>query len=430
MALRTIFISIISIISINSYTQEIFTLEKCKELALKNNVSGLNQEISLAAAKETKKEAFTKYFPSVSAVGIGFVNSEPMIEMASEYGTYGMLEKGMVGAITASMPLFAGGQIVNGNKLAQKGVEVSRLQKTISDDEIKITVEQYYWQIVSLSEKMKTINEAEALLNRIYEDVNNAYIAGMINKNDLLKVELKQNELESNKLKVSNGIIICKMVLAQYIGVPENNFDIDSENIEIIMSPADAFVNHQTALLNRAEFQLLDKNIEVNKLQLKMKMGENLPTIAVGASYNFMGFDQGALTSSNKNFGMAFATISIPISGWWGGSHAIKKQKMNVRMAENTKRDSEEKLLIQMQQLQNELGEGWFQIQLADKAIASALENVRLNEDCYKAGTSLLSDLLDAQSALQQCRDQRTEAVTNYRIRLSNYLQSTGQKNR
>jgi len=40
--------------------------------------------------------------------------------------------------------------------------------------------------------------------------------------------------------------------------------------------------------------------------------------------------------------------------------------------------------------------EAYAQMQLAERAIATALENVRLNDDYYHAGTGLLTDLLDA----------------------------------
>ena len=49
-----------------------------------------------------------------------------------------------------------------------------------------------------------------------------------------------------------------------------------------------------------------------------------------------------------------------------------------------------------------------------------------LNEDYYKAGTVTLTDLLDAQSFLQQTRDRYTESITVYRLKRSNYLQVTG----
>lgn len=407
--------------------QEIYTLEKCRQMALENNAKSQNAQLSLEAAQQTKKEAFTKYFPSVSATGLGFQATDPMMSIATEQGTIGMLEKGMLGMVSATQPIFAGGQIVNGNKLAKIGVEVSELQKTMSNDEILLTVEQYFWQIVALEEKVKTVAEAEALLNRAYTDVNNAYEAGLVNKNDLLKVELKQNELESNKLKLFNGLKLAKMVLAQFIGISADGFGIDKTVAGNEALLFNARTDHRSALLQRAEYKLLDKNIEAGKVQVRMEIGKNLPTVAVGAGWNYMNFDKGSPMAMKNSLGMGFAVVSIPLSGWWGGSHAIKRQKLQVRMAENEKRNAEELLLIQMQQLWNELEEAYAQMQLAKKTIASALENVRLNEDYYKAGTGLLIDLLDAQSSLQQARDQYTETTTGYQMKLSRYKQATAQ---
>jgi outer membrane protein TolC len=158
-----------------------------------------------------------------------------------------------------------------------------------------------------------------------------------------------------------------------------------------------------------------------------MEIGKNLPTVALGAGWNYMNFDKGSPAASEKNFGMVFVNVAVPISGWWGGAHAVKKQKLQLQKAENDRRNAEELLLIQMQQLRNEVDEAMFRVQLSVKTVDVALENVRLNEDYYKAGTSLLSDLLDAQNALQQAHDKHTEAVTDYRVKLARYRQAVGE---
>jgi outer membrane protein TolC len=340
----------------------------------------------------------------------------------------GMLEKGTIGAVMAMQPVFAGGQIINGNRLAKLGVEVAELQKTVSDDEILLTVEQYYWQMVALEEKTKTVAEAETLLNRIHADVKDALDAGLITRSDLLKVELKQNELESGKLKLANGVKLVKTVLAQFIGVPPDGFDIDKSLVETVTLLYDTDADHASALHRRTEYQLLEKSIEAGELQVKMETGKHLPTVAVGAGWNYMNFDRGSAHAMKQDFGMVFATVSVPLSDWWGGAHGIKKQKIQVQIAENNKRDAEEMLLIQMQQLLNDVEEAAQQVLLADRAIVAALENVRLNTDYYDAGTGLLTDLLEAQSTLQQTRDQRTEAITVFCMKLATYRQATGQR--
>jgi outer membrane protein TolC len=126
-----------------------------------------------------------------------------------------------------------------------------------------------------------------------------------------------------------------------------------------------------------------------------------------------------------NNFGMVFANISIPISDWWGGSHAIKRKKLELQQAENTRQETTELLSQQIQHLYDELSEAYQQVLLAKKSITVAEENVRMSEDHYKAGISILSDLLDAQNLLQQSRDQYVEAITEYCVKLAEYRQTT-----
>ena len=401
--------------------QEVLTLEQCKKLTLENNVRVKNARLDQSASSETKKEAFTNYFPVVSAMGGGFNANKGMAAVDIMGMSMSMLKNGVVGGITATQPVFVGGRIVNGNKLAKLGTEVSDYQLKLSEDEVAVNAEQYYWQIVSLQEKMKTIQMVEKMLENLHKDVTAAYKAGTTNKNDVLRVELKQNEIASNKLKVENGLSISKLALCQYMGIPSKDFITDTAAFNSLASPLEYRVNHEEALRNRTEYKLLDKNVEANRLQTKMKIGEYLPQAAVGAGYMYHD-----LMDKGRSFGMVYATVAVPLSGWWGGSHAINKQKLNEKMAENTKQNNSELLIIQMQQLWNELEEAYKQVNLAEKSVISSTENLRLNNDFYKAGTVALNDLLDAETLLQQSRDQNTEARVNYLVKKTKYLQATG----
>ena len=55
--------------------------------------------------------------------------------------------------MTLVQPVFMGGRIVNGNKLANIGKQVSEYQLSLTEDQVEASVNQYYWQIVALKEK-------------------------------------------------------------------------------------------------------------------------------------------------------------------------------------------------------------------------------------------------------------------------------------
>jgi outer membrane protein TolC len=160
-------------------------------------------------------------------------------------------------------------------------------------------------------------------------------------------------------------------------------------------------------LQNRPEYRLLEKSVDVAKLQLKMETGKNLPSIAVGAGYNYVDFDNGKPAEMERKIGIAFAVVSVPLSGWWGGSHAIKKKRLEVQQAINTRQENAELLLIQMRQLAAELGEAYQQVLLAQKSIAVAEENVRMSEGISPlySVTSLTASLLNTEKKPIRCED-------------------------
>jgi outer membrane protein TolC len=398
---------------------------------LKNNAEVRNAALSVEVAGQQKKEAVTKYFPSVSATGMGFVFDKALMTTTVETGhpapndkaQVDMIKNNLVGGVMATQPLFAGGQIVNGNRLARVGEEVSQLQRQVTENEVLLATERYFWQLVSLKEKMKTIALSETMLARILLDVKIAVEAGVTTRNDLLRIELEQNRIESDKLKAENGMQTLKLTFAQHIGLETDAFDIETpagmDNIDMPVGANNYSPQH------RLEYKLLDKSVDAARLQRNMETGKYLPTVAIGAGYNWMKMDMGMQTKSNKNFGMLFASVSIPLSDWWGGSHAIKRKKLELQQAENTRQEKCDLLSLQMRQVGNELDEAYRQTLIARKSISSAEENLKISRDNFNAGINILSDLLDAQNLLQQSRDQYTEAVTVYFVKLAEYRQMT-----
>ena len=438
-------LSLIALGCAMSASAQTYTLEQIKDSALRNNVAIHSAEYSVKAAQQQRKEAFTKYFPSVSGTGLWYNANKGMAQttinpselMSPELGaalaqslpqealaamgnpiSISMMKNGTIGSLMAVQPVFAGGQIVNGNKLAKVGEEVSRLQLQLSKNEVEKTAEQYFWQLVSLQEKMKTVEAVDTLLRDIYKDVDVAVRAGVAMRNDLLQVQLRQNDIQSQRLKLQNGISIVRLLLSQYCGLRDTSFCISFDTAAIPPSPSGEWAG--VSIL--PEYQLLHKQVEAASLQKKLTVGQNLPTVAVGAGYNYHN-----LLENNHSFAMVFATVNVPISDWWSGSHAIKRKKIEHQKAVEQLEDNAQLLKIRMQNAWNGVEESYQQLLLAERSIEQASENLRLNRNYYRAGTSKMSDLLEAQLLYQQSLDKHTDAFAAYQNKILEYKQATGQ---
>jgi multidrug efflux pump subunit AcrB/outer membrane protein TolC len=421
------------------------SLDSCKRLALINNQKIKVAEFEVRAAEEERKSVFTEYFPKVSANGIAMKSSDYLIkgktpEMnlpvydgnpenianATQFAYVPSMDiKALdyfnMASLDVALPLYAGGRIRNGNKLAALGEEVSRCQKSLTTTEVLVYTEELYWSILSLKEKERTLVSYQTMLDTLYRDVSNYNHAGLVERNDLLKVQLKQNELQSAMLKLKNGIELTIRALCQHIGlVYDTTIVIDTQNMVPAFLPD--YPESQDMVTNRLEYVLLNKAVEAGELQQKMTEGEYLPQLAItgsGSVTNMMG-------ETNRN-AMALLTLNIPISDWWGGSHKIKQQRLKVEKAKMELDENAELLKLQIIQADNELKETWFQVQVANKSVGQANENLKMTEDNFQERTISISDLLEAQAILQDANNNLTDAKCNYQIKLARYLQAKGQ---
>lgn len=420
--------------------QGTYTLEQLKQLAVENNYNLRSARNAIEQSKEVKSEALTKYFPQVSALGFGFQNNKPMIDLDIELpdaishlipqdlipANISLMKKGVYGSVSAIQPVFLGGQIINGNKLAKVGVEASELQLEASEDQVELTTEQYYWQMVSLKEKQQTLKAVLDMLTQLEKDVNNMVRVGAVNRNDLLQVQLRKGEVESAQLELENGLATVSQLLAQHVGKTGEPLDVTVpaglSGGTVPALPVALRQDHQGALAATPQYRLLEKNVESHRLQHKLKVGQNMPSVGVGASYSYNDwFDK----STNA---MVFAAVQVPISGWWGGSHAIKKQKQALQDAQEQMEDNGQKLVIRMNNAWSAIETSHKKLLIAHDAIEQAEKNLRLNKDYYRVGSTKMSDLLLAQQQYQQARDRYTDAFADFQTKQLEYRQATGQE--
>ena len=431
---------------------DIYTLEDCLRIARENNATLKSAKVNRQMAEETEGSAFPAYFPKVFAGGFAFMANDYLVKkeidvsaevegIGQQFGptmmqmgldptmlagiptTYsmGMLDKGIVGHLTLIQPIFAGGQIHNGNQLAKIGTKAAKLQEHLAETEVRKNTETYYWLIVSLKEKMKTIAEAEKQVDAIRADVQVAVEAGVAVKNDLLRVDLEKKKIESNRLKVENGISVAKLMLARQMNLGDSDFDLAEASLDNIHPPEEYRISTDEAVERRVESKLLAVNREVAEKERSMERGKTLPTVAVGASLLY----QNLLDDDAVN-GILFASVTVPISDWWSNSYSTAKYDLKAQKAAIDEAENKNLIKVDIDAKWNTLEESFRQIEISKDAVAQAEENLRMQREFYNAGTATLSNLLEAETLRQQASDSYTEAVTGYYTAICAYLTATG----
>ena len=150
------------------------SVQDCLEMALENNIELKNSQLEIDKARATKNEARAEYFPTVTAQALAFDALNPMLTFGiedidnaqlrqllytlyAEYGVnmgldkeYSFVQNGVILNAMATEPIYAGGRIRNGNKLAKLGIEAAEYQSKVKEDEVRLQTETLYWQIIAL----------------------------------------------------------------------------------------------------------------------------------------------------------------------------------------------------------------------------------------------------------------------------------------
>ena len=92
--------------------------------------------------------------------------------------------------------------------------------------------------------------------------------------------------------------------------------------------------------------------------------------------------------------------------------------------AENDRMEAREKLSIDIQSSWNNLQEAYKQIDIARASVTSARENLRMLRVFYSAGTTTMTDLLDAVTLFTQSESQLATACATYQIRVAEYREN------
>ena len=402
----------------------VLTVEQCVNMALQNNRKALSAKNNVEASVALRREAFTKYFPEVAATGLAIWANHDMIQYnLLDIIELGIIKNGKGAGIQAIQPIFTGGRIVNGNRLAGVGEEVAKLRQQQTENELRLTTETLFWKLNTLESTMNVLETAVTFLDTLERQVKIAVEAGLVTRNDLLKVQLKRRNYMTEKVDLQNGIQLVKMLLGQYVGLGVGgNISIMAEVPDTVPAcPYEIYTSSESALPSTPDFQLLQKNVEAKKLEKRITLGSNLPSVALGAGWYYHD-----LFNQNHNFGAIQLGVEIPLTGWWGGAYAIKRKNLELTNAKNELDDLSEQLQIEMQDKWNNLTAAHRKMEIEKEGIVQSDENLYLNRMYYEAGMCTLSDLLEAETSRKEAGDKYVSAYGNYRTALSAYLISTG----
>lgn len=407
------------------------TQAECRRMALQNNEELLKADNALRRAKLDKEIAFSAYLPKLDGMLSGTYMFPDMEMTGIELQMHGMYMAGL----SVTQPLYAGGRIVAGNKLARIGQEsaAETLRKTRM--EVVADADQAYWNYIAVGRKVRMLEAYQTQMDTLYNQVETAVKAGMGTDNELLRISAKRSEINYQLQKARNGADLCRLALCHVLGRPLDTPIAPADTIIKVSAPAQL----DESIAFRPELRLLHQQVAAREQQVKVARGNILPQVGLSAGYAWYGnIKMNGMTADaqgnyipysqrlDNGIGLVMASISIPLFHWGEGLKKVKQAKLDLQDAHLDLQQNTRLLSIEVRQAVQNLTDGYNLVETAELGSRQAEENLRVMSDRYANGLSTLTDLLDAQSQWQQAESNRIEALTQYKIYETEYLRCTG----
>lgn len=445
--MKRILIYLLIVIPFTGQAQKVMTLEECVRLAKENNREMKASEYQYRASRYDQRSARAFFFPSFSLTGsvlystsdgsyasaggmlpVLGVDGAPSGQTAFFPGLDLSYELGWIysGGVKVEQPLYTGGKIRAGYRMAKIGNEIAFLNKRLTETEVIVETSRAYAEVVRTRQLMQVAVSYHSLLSELMRSVESARKHGMKPQNEVLKVKVKLNESELNLRRTENGCRLAMMNLCHYTGLPlTQQMEVDTALPDV----SDAY-EQVSGIYNRPEYQILEQKQGLAKQQIAMARSEYLPQIGLMGRY---GYTNGVKLNGCKLFDewnfMAGIQVSIPIFDFGRRMNKINSAKSQYAQMQAERENLNEKLTLEMTQAFNNLDEAFLEKELAESSVVSAEENLRTSRLQYEKGMELLSDYLEAQTLWQQARKTQVDARVNCYLKWLEYQKTTGEIN-
>ena len=435
------------------------SLEEAQQYAVEHNAAMLNASLEAKKAEMSKWKTLSTMLPQVKAgfdyqnmcgykmnFGSRSMSTASMMPETVTLGTLGTFpltfnypassedSEGSGGiamnpsgtfSVTASVAL-TGAQIV-GTMLQDIAIKMTDISRQQTEQETRSNVKNVYVSILVMEQTVGLLDSSLANMERLAATSQSAVDVGAAEQVDADKLRVQVASLRSTINSTRRSLQMLRNTLLLQLGA---NVD---DQIELTTSVDDILsVDNATQLLGRGfditrnySYQMLEQNEKLAKKNVTMAWMDYTPTLSAYYQYSaktYFGKDEGFnMTPPN----MVGANVSLPIFTSGTRIASVKSAKIDYQEAVNSKRQAEDGLRVQYNQLRYDLATALetYDIQsrnleVTQRVFDNVAEKYRYGRASSLEVTTASTDIISAQSNYIQA----VMSVVSAQISLENLL--------
>jgi len=324
--------------------------------------------------------------------------------------------------VTATLPLYTGGQITGTKAGARAQLDQARAeQKGAIDKALLQLVQAYYGQ--QLAEQALGIRrDVLAGLDRHLADAIKLERERFISRAQRLQAQVARDDAAREFEKAVADLATANASLAGLLRAPRGVRP--TTPLFVISQPLEILENYKAAALDaHPELDRLRALEAQAKAGLTIEKSKQSPTVYGFGQYNFDRRDS-LLTDPDWSFGIG---LRYKIASGLGRNQAVEAARQTILQADAGLREASTQIEIGVTKAWNEAEASRKRFLLLDSALESAGENLRLQRLSYREQQATSLDVVDAELGMGRVRVERAQAAYDYVIALAQLLELSGQ---
>lgn len=379
--------------------QESWSLLKCIDYALKNNIQIKQQVLNTQYYNNQLNQAKYNRLPNLNA---GAQNQMSFGRTLGADNTYLDINSNSTSAsLNANVTLWNGFTLKNAVKQADMDLRATLEDLQKAKDDIMLNIAASYLEILFAEELLTVAEDLQKITQLQIDRTGKLVEAGSLAKGSLLEIEAQNAREELNVVNAQNRVQLAYLSLYQLLELPSTeSFKIEKPTLPEVganlslMNSMDIFKN---AVQLKPSVKSAQFKLESAKQQLSIAKGNMLPSLTFGGNYynfynnKYMNYQTGSKIAlsdqlkSNERYGFGF-TLNIPIFNRYQAKTGVNNSQIQVENTELQLQSTKNLLRKDIEQAYTNAIAAFKRYVANQKAVVSTQEAFRYTEEKFNVG--------------------------------------------
>ncbi|RKZ34876.1 hypothetical protein DRQ33_01195 [bacterium] len=398
-------------------TDNILTLEEAEKIALSSNIDVLSASQQYQQASAEYLSVWSKFLPSASASADWRRYDKETIYIRNDQFLYSRDRYSL--GLSASFPLFSGGQDIISLKQAKISKDIAKLKLNDVIGNIRYQVYSAYFAFVKATMQYEIARQSLLRAKDEQTIILQKRELGAVSDVDVSKMKVQVAQKKLAKIQAENSVQQAREQLCFILNIPlDTMFIPDTTHIPIPTEEIDDLDSYLTKYDKNREYLQSRLNSNSAKLNYWSSYLNYLPRLTLSGSWGWSGGEMPVGFSELDNDGSSSFGISLSWTLFSGTSRiaAIKSANAQYMMTKYSQQKTRQFTRQQIRDAYRKMLEASASFEVSEVQVEDAELTLSATRQRFEMGSATLLELLDAELMLEQAQFQRVSAITDFYI--------------